>query len=131
MRIFIISELAHEESINLALGELADIVWIRPHEDATCNATTSDVLVLLDGTRNCSSALDQIHSTRSRGQRVPIFVVAGLWTKEDSIRALEAGADDCLVGEFVCRELRARICALVRRSSGLWILASDGQLSLS
>jgi DNA-binding response OmpR family regulator len=131
MRVFVSCESGDDELVKLALGALANVACVQPKDSDICNATTSDVLVLWDCTADDASAIDEVHNLRSRGQRFPILVVARMWNADSAVRVLDAGADDCLVGDGWRRELRARVCALVRRSSGLWVLEEDGQLQLN
>jgi two-component system, OmpR family, response regulator len=53
---------------------------------------------------------------RSNGD-IPIMFVSASTNVEDRVQALTAGADDFLVKPFAMSELRARIGALLRRSS--------------
>jgi two-component system, OmpR family, response regulator MprA len=61
---------------------------------------------------------------RSRHDRVPILVVTARDAVSDRVEGLDAGADDYLVKPFAVEELRARVRALLRRTSG----AEDGVL---
>ncbi len=60
-----------------------------------------DMCRLLRKSRECSS--------------LPIMVMCGRISEHDLIRALDAGADDCLDGTHGSREFAARVRALVRR----------------
>jgi len=55
---------------------------------------------------------------RSSGNRVPILMLTARDAVGDRIDGLDAGADDYLVKPFDVGELKARLRALLRRSSG-------------
>jgi two-component system response regulator MprA len=54
---------------------------------------------------------------RESGSRTPVLMLTALDHVEDRVAGLEAGADDYLVKPFAVRELKARVRALLRRSS--------------
>ncbi|HLM51055.1 MAG TPA: response regulator transcription factor [Solirubrobacteraceae bacterium] len=62
--------------------------------------------------------LDVCRRLRGRGDRVPILMLTARDAVADRIDGLDAGADDYLVKPFDVDELKARLRALVRRSSG-------------
>jgi len=55
---------------------------------------------------------------RAAGNRVPILMLTARDAIEDRIDGLDAGADDYLVKPFDVGELKARLRALLRRTSG-------------
>ena len=55
---------------------------------------------------------------RAAGNRVPILMLTARDAVEDRIDGLDAGADDYLVKPFDVGELKARLRALLRRSTG-------------
>src|SRR5512144_2302710 len=57
-------------------------------------------------------------SIRARGDGVPILMLTARDAIDDRVRGLDSGADDYLVKPFAFEELRARLRALGRRSSG-------------
>jgi two-component system, OmpR family, response regulator MprA len=75
-----------------------------------------DVMVLdllmpdLDGLEVC-------RRLRERGDRTPILMLTARDAVDDRIAGLDAGADDYLVKPFDVEELKARVRALLRRSS--------------
>jgi two-component system response regulator MprA len=75
-----------------------------------------DVLLLyvlmadLDGLEVC-------RRLRERGDRTPILMLTARDAVDDRIAGLDAGADDYLVKPFDVEELKARVRALIRRSS--------------
>ena len=56
---------------------------------------------------------------RSEGVRTPILYLSARSNIEERVTGLDAGGDDYLGKPFALRELRARVRALLRRSSGL------------
>ena len=59
-----------------------------------------------------------IKKLRSKEIAYPILILTARGNWQDKVEGLEAGADDYLVKPFHNEELRARINALLRRSSG-------------
>ncbi len=56
---------------------------------------------------------------RSEGVQTPILYLTARSNVEERVTGLDAGGDDYLGKPFALRELRARVRALLRRSSGL------------
>jgi len=80
--------------------------------DASPDALVLDVgLPDLDGLEVC-------RRLRQGGNRIPVLMLTARDAIEDRIDGLDAGADDYLVKPFDVGELKARLRALVRRSSG-------------
>ena len=93
---------------------LAQVAESRP------DAIVLDVLMPdVDGRQVC-------RRLRSDGDRTPILMLTARDAVDDRIAGLDAGADDYLVKPFDVEELKARLRALVRRSSES---PGDGQLS--
>lgn len=63
----------------------------------------------MDGLETCARLRDW--------STVPILVVTALGEERDRVRALDAGADDCLVKPFGVEELLARVGAVLRRAA--------------
>lgn len=68
-------------------------------------------LPLIDG-------VEVIAKVRAKGIKYPILILTARDSWQDKVNGLEAGADDYLVKPFHNEELRARINALIRRSTG-------------
>jgi two-component system response regulator PhoP len=68
-------------------------------------------LPLIDG-------VEVISKVRAKGIKYPILILTARDSWQDKVNGLEAGADDYLVKPFHNEELRARINALIRRSTG-------------
>lgn len=119
-----------EPLIRSALGELESAMRAVAPEGTVLEDASADVLLLWDRKADEALALERVDRLRSRGNRLPILVVARLWSHLSAARVLDCGADDCLVGPTWEVELRARIRALLRRSSGLWLATGDERLHL-
>jgi two-component system response regulator MprA len=76
-----------------------------------------DALVLDIGLPDLDG-LDVCRRLRGEGNRVPVLMLTARDAIEDRIDGLDAGADDYLVKPFDVGELKARLRALLRRSSG-------------
>ena len=64
------------------------------------------------------NGIDLIKNLRSEQKPFPILILTARGSWQDKVAGLEAGADDYLVKPFHNEELRARLNALLRRSSG-------------
>jgi len=83
---------------------------------AAMGAEPVDVVVLdvqmpvLDGIETC-------RRLRAAGDRTPVLMLTARAAVADRIEGLDAGADDYLIKPFALDELRARLRALLRRTS--------------
>ena len=73
--------------------------------------------VLLDLNLDGMDGFEVIHALRDAGNQTPIMVVSGRTEDVDMLYSLEIGADDYITKPFNILELKARIRALIRRSS--------------
>ncbi len=73
-------------------------------------------LVVLDVMMPSMDGLETCERIRQRSI-VPILIVTALGEERDRVRALDAGADDCLAKPFGVNELLARVGAALRRAS--------------
>jgi two-component system response regulator QseB len=62
--------------------------------------------------------LEVLRNLRARQHPIPMLVLTARDGVQDRIQGLDAGADDYLVKPFDTAELKARLRALLRRSSG-------------
>jgi two-component system response regulator MprA len=75
-----------------------------------------DVMVL-DVMMPYVGGLDVCRTLRSRNDRLPILVLTARDEVGDRVAGLDAGADDYLTKPFALEELRARLRALLRRTT--------------
>ncbi|BFM05436.1 response regulator transcription factor [Halioxenophilus aromaticivorans] len=62
--------------------------------------------------------IELIKQVRQKQKSYPILILTARGNWQDKVSGLEAGADDYLVKPFHNEELRARVNALIRRSTG-------------
>jgi two-component system, OmpR family, response regulator MprA len=74
-------------------------------------------LMVLDVMMPYVGGLDVCRTLRQRRDRLPILVLTARDEVGDRVTGLDAGADDYLTKPFALEELRARIRALLRRST--------------
>lgn len=75
-------------------------------------------LVILDQGLPGLDGLSVLKQVRQRGSAVPVLILTARDAIHDRIAGLDSGADDYLTKPFDIVELKARIRALLRRSSG-------------
>jgi two-component system response regulator MprA len=74
-------------------------------------------LMVLDVMMPYVGGLDVCRTLRSRKDRLPILVLTARDEVGDRVAGLDAGADDYLTKPFALEELRARLRALLRRTT--------------
>jgi DNA-binding response OmpR family regulator len=74
-------------------------------------------LIILDLLMPKRCGLDVLCEIR-KGSKTPIIVLTALGDEENTVNALDSGADDYLAKPFRPRELRARVRSLLRRGPG-------------
>src|ERR1700729_1473433 len=74
-------------------------------------------VVVLDVMMPYVGGLDVCRTLRSRKDKLPILVLTARDEIGDRVAGLDAGADDYLTKPFALEELRARLRALLRRST--------------
>lgn len=74
-------------------------------------------LILLDVMMPKMMGFDVCRALRAEGDNVPVIILTAREEEEDKILGLEIGADDYITKPFNILELKARIRALIRRSS--------------
>ena len=73
-------------------------------------------LVMLDLNLPKMDGLSLLQTLRSTQPQLPVLVLTGRSRTEDMVKALDLGADDCLLKPFSLLELMARVRVLLRRS---------------
>jgi two-component system, OmpR family, KDP operon response regulator KdpE len=79
------------------------------------SATTADIFVLTVATLD-DSAVAEIARIRKQIE-VPLIVVGGRGTSRYTVRALQSGADECIIRPYSAKELGARVRAVLRRTT--------------
>ena len=79
--------------------------------------TTGIDLVILDVNLPEMNDFDVLRELRPEQPRLPVLVLTARRRIEDTVRALECGADDCLIKPFSYVEMLARVAALLRRNT--------------
>ncbi len=88
-------------------------------------------LVILDQGLPRMDGINVLKRLRGTGSSLPVLILTARDGMEDRIAGLDAGADDYLVKPFDLNELKARLRALLRRSSGrATVLIEHGGVSL-
>lgn len=88
-------------------------------------------LMLLDLGLPGKTGMDILKSVRTKNHKLPVLIISGQESETTRIKGLDWGADDFLVKPFSQDELRARIGAILRRSSRTTeLLITHGLLSL-
>jgi DNA-binding response OmpR family regulator len=80
-------------------------------------------LVVLDQTPGCDS-VEVCRRIRDARQDVPILIVTEPDAADDRVRALDAGADDCVIKPIEMPEMMARARALLRRGRTRYLNAT-------
>ena len=73
-------------------------------------------LIILDVMMPSMDGLEACRRIRQQST-IPIIVLTALGEESDRVRALDAGADDCLTKPFGVEELLARVRAILRRAA--------------
>jgi two-component system response regulator MprA len=73
--------------------------------------------VVLDVAMPRVDGLEVCRRLRAAGDRTPVLMLTARAEIDDRVAGLDAGADDYLVKPFALRELKARLRALLRRTS--------------
>ncbi len=79
-------------------------------------ASGRHALVMLDLNLPKMDGLSLLQQLRSSRPQLPVLVLTGRTRTEDMVRALDQGADDCLLKPFSLLELMARVRVLLRRT---------------
>lgn len=122
MRILIV-----EDEPLVAQGLKEALVQLRYTVDVAASAEEAESFVqhegfdmaLVDIGLPGADGLHFIRQMRVRGQKLPILVLTARDSMEDTIRGLDAGADDYMTKPYRLPEIAARIRALIRRSNAI------------
>ncbi len=98
-----------------AAGYVADVAGTAAEAIDAITASSPDV-VLLDLVLPDGDGLEVCRRMRS-WTRTPVIVVSAIDGEEDTVRALDAGADDYITKPFSVGELLARVRASLRRAA--------------
>lgn len=109
-------------------GYAVDCVKTGAEADSATAAFEFDLLIL-DLNLPKMSGLEVLKRLRSRSRELPVLILTGQTGVEDRVRGLDLGADDYLAKPFALEELKARVRALTRRTTGTPMLFRRGGLS--
>lgn len=95
------------------------IDWLQDGASALHALQTEDFdLVVLDLGLPRLDGIELLKRLRGGGATLPVLILTARDATDDRIAGLDAGADDYLVKPFDLNELKARLRALLRRSTG-------------
>lgn len=109
-------------------GYAVDCVKTGAEADSATAAFEFDLLIL-DLNLPKMSGLEVLKRLRSRGRELPVLILTAQSGVGDRVRGLDLGADDYLAKPFALEELKARVRALTRRTTGTPMLFRHGGLS--
>lgn len=99
-------------------GYIVDVASDGKEGELKVNDEQYDLLIV-DVMLPQQSGLELCQKVRTVNPSIPILVLSALDATDDTVRGLEAGADDYMSKPFESAELIARIRALMRRGSDL------------
>jgi two-component system OmpR family response regulator len=105
-----------------------DCVKTGAEADSATTAFEFDLLIL-DLNLPKMSGLEVLKRLRSRSRELPVLILTAQSGVEARVRGLDLGADDYLAKPFALEELKARVRALTRRTTGTPMLFRHGKLS--
>jgi len=93
--------------------------WVKDGRqgEAAVKSEPFDVIILDLGLPKLSG-LELLRNIREKGLATPVLILTARESVEDRVKGLDAGADDYLTKPFDLEEVRARLQALHRRSTG-------------
>jgi two-component system OmpR family response regulator len=109
-------------------GYAVDCVKTGAEADSATTAFEFDLLIL-DLNLPKMSGLEVLKRLRSRSRELPVLILTAQSGVEARVRGLDLGADDYLAKPFALEELKARVRALTRRTTGTPMLFRHGKLS--
>jgi DNA-binding response OmpR family regulator len=91
------------------------VEWVNTGREALRRGLGSDIsLMVLDLALPDLDGLEVLRTLRKFGYEVPVLVLSAGGRVEDRVKALDLGADDCLVKPFALEEFLARVRANLR-----------------
>ncbi|BAO91421.1 response regulator transcription factor [Caballeronia cordobensis] len=106
--------------------------WVRDGESGrNAMASAYYAVVLLNPSVPRLGGIDFLKASRAAGNRIPVLLLTAHDDPGMRARALDTGADDCLLKPLDSREVLARIRAVLRRAAGYATSCiGDGVLNL-
>lgn len=100
------------------LGYTVDLAGSAEEAESLVRAESFDI-ALVDIGLPKADGLHFIRQLRAAGEKLPVLVLTAHDGMEDTVRGLDAGADDYLTKPYRLPEVAARIRALIRRSNAI------------
>lgn len=95
-------------------GDAVDIAYTAAEARPLARVNEYDV-ILLDLSLPDASGVEILQELRREGRSTPVLVLTGRGTEQDTVRLLDAGADDYMVKPIANEVLKARVRAVMRR----------------
>jgi len=93
--------------------------WVKDGDIALSAFRTEEYdIAILDLGLPKRSGIEVLQEIRAHGKQLPVLILTAKDSTDDKILGLDSGADDYMLKPFEFDELKARLRALVRRSSG-------------
>jgi len=93
--------------------------WVKDGDTALSAFRTEEYdIAILDLGLPKRSGIEVLQEIRAHGKLLPVLILTAKDSTDDKILGLDSGADDYMLKPFEFDELKARLRALVRRSSG-------------
>ena len=93
--------------------------WVKDGDMALSAFRTGEYdIAVLDLGLPKRSGIEVLQEIRAHGKALPVLILTAKDSTDDKILGLDSGADDYMLKPFEFDELKARLRALIRRSSG-------------
>ena len=93
--------------------------WVKDGDMALSAFRTGEYdIAVLDLGLPKRSGIEVLQEIRSHGKELPVLILTAKDSTDDKILGLDSGVDDYMLKPFEFDELKARLRALIRRSSG-------------
>lgn len=102
----------------MQLGYTVDVASSAEEAESYVAAESFDI-ALVDIGLPRADGFQFIRNLRAKGEVLPVLVLTALDSMEDTVRGLDAGADDYMTKPYRLPEIAARIRALIRRSNAV------------